>query len=106
LLLAKFYSVPMLMHFARAIATAQILWAVMAISRGRGIAWFRGLMRGIRLCGSMRTSSATLRSDSKGISAALIATESQIVQVQQITNWDTYWKWYFRFVGTMPERLP
>ncbi|MBG99233.1 MAG: hypothetical protein CMN58_02665 [Solibacterales bacterium] len=106
LLLAKFYSLSMLMHFARAITTAQVLWAVMAISRGRGIAWFRGLMRGIGLFGSMRASSTTLRSDGNGVSSALVATENQIAQVQQVTNWDTYWKWYFRFRGTTPECLP
>ena len=99
LLLAKFYSRPMWMKFARAIVSAQILWAAMAIARGRGTAWLRGMARGARLFGGMRASSADLRSRAGALPAVLAEAEEQIAQVQRITKWDTYWKWYFRFVG-------
>ena len=104
LLLAKFYSAPMWIRFARAIAAAQILWAAMAISRGRGGAWLRGLARGIRLFRGIRASSGDLRSHADSLAAVLAAAEGQIAQVQRATKWDTYWKWYFRFVGPAPER--
>ena len=108
LLLAKFYSPPMWMRFARAIAAAQILWAAMAISRGRGGAWLRGLARGFRLFRRMRASSGSLRARAQAdsLSAVLAAAEQQIAQVQSTTSWDTYWKWYFRFVGPTAERAP
>ena len=104
LLLAKFYSPPMWMRFARAIAAAQILWAAMAISRGRGGAWLRGLARGVRLSGGIRASSGSLRSRANGLPAVLAVAEDQIAEVQRTTNWDAYWKWYFRFAGPVAER--
>ena len=104
LLLAKFYSASMWMRFARSIAAAQILWAAIAISRGRGKAWLRGLVRGIWSFNGMRTSSKTLRSCTESLPKVLTLAEAQIAQVQRTTNWDTYWKWYFRFVGTPSGR--
>ena len=104
LLLAKFYSASMWMGFARAIAAAQILWAAMAISRGRGGAWLRGLARGVRLFAGIRASSVSLRSRTGSLLVVLAAGENQIAQVQRSTNWDTYWKWYFRFAGPVAER--
>jgi hypothetical protein len=103
LLLAKFYPAGMLVRNFRPILMAQILWALLALSRGRLFAWCRGLVCGLRGFRSLRRSSRPLRGQPQRLAAVLRSTEAEIARIQQATGWDTYWKWYFRLSGLPQE---
>ncbi len=96
LLLAKFYPPSLLVRYARRILAAQLLWAALAVSRGRGAAWWTGIREGLRRGGVLRAGSARLRSQGRKLSRILEAAEAEIELVQHITGFDVYWKWYFR----------
>ncbi len=96
LLLAKFYPASLLTRFAWQIIVAQSLWAVLAVSRGRALGWLRGLCCGLRRFGALRRGSRPLRAHATRLAAILKTTESEIARVQQHTQWDTYWRWYFK----------
>ncbi len=96
LLLAKFYPAGLLVRYARRILAAQLLWAALAVSRGRGGAWWGGLREAMRRGGAIRASAAQLRTQSGKLPGILEAAEAEIENVQQITGFDVYWKWYFR----------
>lgn len=94
LLLAKFYPAGLLLRFARPILAAQLLWALLAMSRGRTGAWFSGVRDGLRGARALRKRNAPLRERGGRLGAVLRAAESEIVRVQRATGWDGYWKWY------------
>lgn len=94
LLIAKHYSEAMLLRFAVPIAAAQLLWAALAVSRGRFRPWLRGLRLGLSDC---RTRwHAASRAGEASLAAALCAGEAEIASYQQAAGWDRFWKWYFR----------
>lgn len=99
LLLAKFYPARLLLRYLRPILTAQLLWALMAMSRGRSFAWCRGLGRGLSRSYALRHSSRLVRGQSHRLAGVLQSAEAEIASVQEATGWDTYWKWYFRLSG-------
>ena len=94
LILAKHYSQTMLLRFGQPVLVAQLLWALLAISRGRTRAWLSGLRSG--LAESSRHWRAEGRSGEAALVAALLASESEIAEVQGACGWDNWWKWYFR----------
>ena len=96
LLLSKFYPLSLMVRFGWAICTAQLLWAGLAFSRGRGAGWARGFARGMRQWRSVRKGGRPLRRQAQGLRSVLEAAEAEIAKIQQATGWDTYWKWYFR----------
>jgi len=99
LLLAKFYPASLLARFGWQILVAQALWAVLAASRGRTLGWMRGFSRGLWRFRMLRRGSRSLRLHASRLAAALRAAESEIALVQRQTQWDTYWRWYFRLAG-------
>jgi hypothetical protein len=84
---------------------AQVLWALLAVSRGRLFAWSRGLLRGLRGFHGLRRSSRPLRCQPQRLAAVLRSAEAEIARTQQATGWDTYWKWYFRLSGLPQESI-
>jgi GT2 family glycosyltransferase len=96
LLLAKFYPAALLWRCRRSILAAQFLWALLAMTRGRGLAWALGFARGVGRFARFRRISRSLREGTRPLDTMLHAAEGEIAQVQQETGWDTYWKWYFR----------
>ena len=97
LLLAKHYSEDMLLGHARRIAAAQALWAALALSRGRAVAWLRGVVQGLGDCCMHRPRSGG--APGGRLAAALRAGEAEIARLQRTTGWDAYWRWYFRLAG-------
>ena len=95
LLLAKHYPARLLWRYARPIVAAQLLWAALAISRGRGIAWLRGLGAALRRAPSIRGGSAALRASALRLPQVLAEAEGEIFRFQRDTGWDGFWKWYF-----------
>ena len=100
LILAKHYSETMLLQFGVAVVVAQLLWAALAVSRGRFKAWLRGLRLGFGDCRERWR--AAPRTVDRRLAAALRASEREIARYQQAGGWDSYWKWYFRLAG--PDR--
>ncbi len=103
LLLAKFYPAGMLVRNFWPILMAQVLWALLAVSRGRLLALARGLARGLRDFHRLRRSTQALRRQPQRLAAVLRSAEAEIAGIQQATGWDTYWKWYFRLSGLPQE---
>ena len=104
LLLAKFYPARLLVRFACPILAAQCLWAALAISRGRGLPWIRGVWEGLKRARRIRRAGAGLREGSDRLPPVLMAAEAQIGAIQRSLGWDSYWKWYFRLaLPPVPE---
>jgi GT2 family glycosyltransferase len=104
LLLAKFYPGGLLLRFLRPIVAAQLLWATLAVSRGRATNWAKGFWRGLRDFSRLRRATGSIRRHSERLAAALYATEAEIHHIQQATSWDTYWRWYFRLAPMSEKR--
>ncbi len=96
LILAKHYSEPMLLRFGEPVLAAQLLWALLAVSRGRFGAWLAGLKAGLADCRTHWRPHS--RPGEAGLVAALLAAESELAEFQRACGWDTTWKWYFRLV--------
>lgn len=103
LLIAKHYSEALLLRFALPVLAAQLLWAGLALSRGRFRAWLSGFLQGLQDCRSHWRPSS--RPGEEGLADALRACEAEIATLQQAGGWDSYWRWYFRLVG-QPKRRP
>ena len=97
LLLAKHYPPGLLLRFAWQIAMAQLLWAALAISRGRALDWAAGVWDGMRRGAALRGPAA--RGQSARLAAVLNETERELLSVQRATGWDAYWRWYDRLAG-------
>ena len=97
LILAKHYSEAMLLRFGLAVVVAQLLWAALALSRGRFKAWLRGFRLGWRDCRERWR--AAPRTGDRQLAAALLASEGEIARFQKAGGWDSFWKWYFRLAG-------
>ena len=104
LLLAKFYSGGLLLRFARPIFAAQLLWAGMAVSRGRSRAWWQGMRDGLSRARGLRAEAAELRSRGERLPAVLRRAEAEIMTFQRSTGFDGYWKWYGRLVWPPVEK--
>jgi len=97
LLLAKYYPLGLLVRFAAPIAAAQLLWALLAVSRGRAGAWLRGAAAGLGAAGRFRRQARALRAGAgRRLARALDEAEAEIRRFQRSTGFDSFWKWYFR----------
>ena len=88
LLVAKHYPTALLFRYAWCILVAQGLWGFLATRNGTGWAFVQGKLQGVRMFGSMRACTAGLRE-------ILERSERDILQVQQRTGFDLYWRLYF-----------
>ena len=104
LLIAKHYSEALLLRFALPVLAAQLLWAALALSRGRFRAWLAGIVLGLRDCRAHWRPRS--RRGEEGLAAALRAGEGEIAALQLAGGWDSYWRWYFRLVGQPARRVP
>ena len=102
LLIAKHYSEALLLQFALPVLAAQLLWAGMALSRGRFRAWLSGVLRGLEDCRSHWNPDS--RQGEQCLAAALRAGEGEIAALQRAGGWDVYWRWYFRMAGPPAEK--
>lgn len=97
-LVAKHYSEAMLLRFGWQVLAAQVLWAAMAVARGRFRAWARGARLGLADCWGAWQPVA--RAGEPSLCDALRVSEAEIASFQRATAWDRYWKWYFRLAGS------
>lgn len=96
LLLAKFYPGSVLRRYWRSVLAAQLLWAALAVRRGRPVAWARGLAAGLARARGIRRNEAKWRTDGPRLATVLAESERELVWFEQSTGWDDYWRWYFR----------
>jgi hypothetical protein len=103
LLVAKYYPAGLLWQFARPILAAQLLWAALAVSRGRSGAWLGGVLEGLGRAAELRRSSRALRAKAGGLAKILRSAEGEIVSIQRATGFDVFWKWYCRLAWPPAE---
>ncbi|MEJ7608834.1 MAG: hypothetical protein WKF37_21815 [Bryobacteraceae bacterium] len=90
LLLARHYDPSMLRQCGWQIATAQLLWGLVALKNGAGLAWLLGKIEGVRRFGSFRR-----RTTDPVLISVLGSSEKELRELQQLTGWDWYWRLYF-----------
>ena len=88
-LIAKHYSRRMIWRYGWPILVAQGLWGFVAVRHGRGWAWARGKVQGLRAWGELRGGAAG------GVAGVLCAGEREIRRVQRESGQDWYWTLYF-----------
>ena len=96
LILAKFFPGGLLLRNGWNILVAQTLWAALAASRGRTVAWAQGVALALREAKRSRLGGTSLRSRPERLAALLAASEKDLKNFQMSDGFDAYWKWYFR----------
>ncbi len=89
LLLAKHYPRALLFRYGWPIALAHLLWGLVALRHGAGVAYIRGKLEGLRLFRKMRGS------PDPAIETVLVSSERLILELQREAGFDLYWKVYF-----------
>jgi hypothetical protein len=89
LLLARHYPTGLLFRFGWPIAVAQLLWGLVALRHGAGLAWVRGKIDGIRMFTRYR------RVEGEFIAPVLGSSERELRELQERAGWDWYWRIYF-----------
>jgi GT2 family glycosyltransferase len=89
LLVSRHYSSSMLARFGWRIAVAQLLWGLVAVRHGAGVAWCLGKFEGLRRFRSVRGTG------SKALLDVLEASESEIRRLQGKRSGELYWRLYF-----------
>lgn len=73
------------------VLVGQLLWGLVAVRNGRGMAYLRGKLEGLVRFAAMRRSAAS----SDGLLPLLAACERQLLAWQRRFGYDTYWRVYF-----------
>jgi GT2 family glycosyltransferase len=98
LLVAKHQGRPGLRRHGMAIAIGQGLWGLLALRHGRGWAWLRGKIDGLRQARSL------WGSGDENARMIMAANEQEIAEQQRRSATpDRYWRWYFNLAG-LPRR--
>ena len=92
LLAAKHYPGGLLLRYAWPILVSHLLWGVVAARHGATRAWLAGKWAGIRGFASIR---ATQRTPDGALRRLLTTSEHEIHELQKLTGFDWYWKFYF-----------
>lgn len=74
------------------IVAGQLLWGLLALRHGKGIAWLRGKVSGLRAARGIRD---VLANEHVRLKSILDASEQAIFEIQQQTGFDWYWRAYF-----------
>lgn len=88
LIVAKHYSARMLVRFGWPIAVSHLLWGLVALRHGAGVAWFKGKIDGLRQFATHR------RGGDSTVEHVLGSSEKELLALQQLTGWDLYWRIY------------
>lgn len=95
LLVAKHYPAAQLWRSGWAILVAQTLWGAVALRHGRGGAFLRGKLEGLRMLWQMRRDAAWKAAEPGRLSRVLEESEAEILEVQRQSGFDRYWRCYF-----------
>ncbi len=83
------------------IVVAHVLWGLLALRRGRGLAWLRGKFEALA---AIRKQGWQDSASSEQLWAAIQESELLILELQKRTGFDWYWKAYFLLAGCRRER--
>jgi GT2 family glycosyltransferase len=72
----------------------QLLWGLVALRHGRGLAWVSGKLAGIRTARRMERVSVSAEKTNR-ITAVLLASEEHIRELAQQASFGSYWRAYF-----------
>lgn len=78
------------------VIAGQLLYGLMAVSRGCGMAFVTGKREAWREFGKLR---AMERPDAAVLSRLLQESEAEILRLQVSLGFDRYWRWYFKLMG-------
>ncbi len=73
---------------------AQCLWGLVAMRHGRGLAWLRGKWEGMRSFSVLRRVNT-----GPGLPAGIYESERLIYELQELTGFDSFWRFYFLLAG-------
>lgn len=93
-LVAKHYGPQWPMRLGRAVLVGQLLWGLLALRHGTGLAWLRGKLEGLRGMEEMGPAQ-----DPPVLEDLLRRSEAEIAALQQARSPERYWQWYFRWAG-------
>ena len=88
-LVARHYPTATLIRYGWQIATAQLLWGLVALRYGAGFAWLAGKAEGLLMWTSIR------RNGAPEVASILGSSEQLIRALQRQTGYDWYWRLYF-----------
>lgn len=88
-LVAKHYPPALRARWWWPIAAGQLLWFLVAIRHGAGMAFIRGKLEGLRRFGALSTPGLP------ALETVIAASEREIYSLHAATGWDPYWKVYF-----------
>src|SRR5262249_28514678 len=74
------------------IVVGQLLWGGVALRHGKGFAYLRGKIEGLRLA-------RRIRAERSSLSAVIAESENEILALQKQTGFDRYWRTYFWLSG-------
>ena len=89
LIVAKHYPRNWVLRYGWPVFVAQTLWGLVALRHGAGFAYLRGKLEGLVRFRSVRGLAAT------NFPAVVEASENEILEIQRLTGFDTYWRLYF-----------
>jgi GT2 family glycosyltransferase len=73
------------------IVAGQLLWGILSLRHGKGVAWLRGKISGWRDAADFRRDDR----DQRPVRAIIEASEETILEIQRQTGFDWYWRAYF-----------
>lgn len=93
LLLARHFPSRLILRWLWPILAAQVLWGAVALRHGTAMAWLRGKWQGLRGFKAARRNCQRL--DAELLKKWLLENERRILDIQNATGFDSYWKLYF-----------
>ncbi len=91
LLVAKHYPAGWVLTYGWEVLVAQLLWGMLALRHGTGVAWLAGKRDGLRQFRGMRAGAAS----PERLRGILDSSESEILELQRRSGFDWYWRMYF-----------
>jgi GT2 family glycosyltransferase len=89
LLVAKHYPRKWVLSYGWPVFVAQALWGLVALRHGAGFAYLKGKLEGMRQFRHARGQAAG------NLIAIVESSEQEILEIQQLTGFDLYWRLYF-----------
>jgi GT2 family glycosyltransferase len=76
------------------VVAGQLLWGIVALRHGRGLAWLSGRLAGLREARGIDGISVSAEKTNR-LAAVLLASEDSILALARQTTLDSYWRAYF-----------
>lgn len=89
LIIAKHYPRNWVLRYGWPVLVAQALWGLVALRHGAGFAYLHGKLDGLRQFQKARGE------PSVNFASVVESSENEILEIQRLTGFDTYWRLYF-----------